>query len=90
MGTDARSVWLQSIVVLCVAGFALAVVTRLTSRQPGKRLTPPRRRGRSACRDLSDPESCGCQVNALLFEAMDGADFLRTKIVGKFARPRQR
>ena len=33
---------------------------------------------------------CAVSVNALLFEAMDGAGILRTKIVGAFARPRQR
>ena len=43
LGTDAGSVWLQSIVALCVAGLAVAIVTRVTSRRPGKRLAPPRR-----------------------------------------------
>jgi len=33
---------------------------------------------------------CARPGNALLFEAMDVADFLFPKIVGKFLRPRQR
>jgi len=44
VGTDAGAVWLQSIVALCAAGLALAVVTRVTSRRTGKRLAPPRKR----------------------------------------------
>jgi sulfoxide reductase heme-binding subunit YedZ len=50
LGSDAGSVWLQSIVVLCAAGLALAVVTRVTSRSPGKRLAPPRKRVEAGAR----------------------------------------